>query len=138
MAHWRLDGRRVLVTGGTKGIGEACVKEFLGLGAEVMLCSRSADAVEGKLKELGEAFSGSKIHGCVADVSTKEGARRIHNLPHAQPLWWRLWRLLPNSCRPPHAPRRTSPGRATLVANVQKTWGRLDVLINNVGTNQRA
>ena len=38
-----LTGRRVLVTGGSKGIGLACAAAFLAEGAEVAICSRSAD-----------------------------------------------------------------------------------------------
>jgi NAD(P)-dependent dehydrogenase (short-subunit alcohol dehydrogenase family) len=36
-----LEGRRVLVTGGSKGIGLACAKGFLAEGAHVAITSRS-------------------------------------------------------------------------------------------------
>lgn len=38
---WRLDGQRALVTGGTKGIGEAIVTELRQLGAEVISVARN-------------------------------------------------------------------------------------------------
>ncbi len=42
MSDWDLQGRRVLITGGTKGIGAATVREMRALGAEVLFVARSA------------------------------------------------------------------------------------------------
>lgn len=41
MQSWDLKGKRVLITGGTRGIGAATVKEFTNLGAEVHFTARS-------------------------------------------------------------------------------------------------
>ncbi|MFN9325256.1 MAG: SDR family oxidoreductase [Flavobacteriales bacterium] len=41
MANWDLNGKRALVTGGTRGIGAATVEELRSLGADVLLVSRS-------------------------------------------------------------------------------------------------
>lgn len=41
----QLAGKRVLVTGGTRGIGRAIVEEFLGEGAQVALCARDSEEV---------------------------------------------------------------------------------------------
>ena len=49
---WRLDGKKVLVTGGTKGIGRAVVQEALQLGAEVMTVARNNHDLENLQKEL--------------------------------------------------------------------------------------
>ena len=46
MKNWNLNDKKVLITGGTKGIGRAAVKEFLSLGAEVVFTARDAAAVE--------------------------------------------------------------------------------------------
>ena len=45
-----LQNKKALVTGGTKGIGLAVVKEFLELGAEVLVVARDTKSITGKLK----------------------------------------------------------------------------------------
>jgi Tropinone reductase 1 len=42
MLQWDLKGKRVLITGGTRGIGAATVHEFIALGAEVLFTARTA------------------------------------------------------------------------------------------------
>jgi 3-oxoacyl-[acyl-carrier protein] reductase len=49
-----LAGRRVLVTGASRGIGAAIVRRFAGLGADVVLAARSADAIEALATEVRE------------------------------------------------------------------------------------
>lgn len=52
MKNWNLKDKKVLITGGTKGIGRATVKEFLLLGAEVVFTARDVAAVEAFENEL--------------------------------------------------------------------------------------
>ena len=45
-----------IVTGGTKGIGEGCVRAFVGAGARVVFCARGqrqGDALAAELNERG-------------------------------------------------------------------------------------
>ena len=74
---WRLNNKKALVTGGTKGIGKATVLEFLELGSVVLFTSRSeadVSAFEKKLKD-----KGYDAHGIVADSAKKEDRAKIKN-----------------------------------------------------------
>ncbi|WP_017733348.1 SDR family oxidoreductase [Nafulsella turpanensis] len=77
MTHWDLKNKRALVTGGTKGIGLAIVKEFLGLGAEVLFTARNKEQVQQIEKELRE--EGFKASGLSADVSKPEDRMRLQS-----------------------------------------------------------
>lgn len=49
----RFDGKIVVITGGTTGIGLATARAFLGEGAQVVVTGRSRDTVDAAQKELG-------------------------------------------------------------------------------------
>lgn len=92
--NWTLQGKKVLVTGGTKGIGLAITRELLELGAEVLVVARNTKTIQGKVKHSANLF-------------TYEGD--LNN----------------------------SDFRNDLVKRISENWGKLDVLVNNVGTNLR-
>jgi short-subunit dehydrogenase len=72
-----LKGKRVIVTGGSKGIGRDVAKLYAKAGAHVMICARSLGPLEETSNELKELSSKSRGGGAVyhtqADLSTKEG-----------------------------------------------------------------
>ncbi|PRY15669.1 Tropinone reductase 1 [Pontibacter ummariensis] len=70
--RWSLAGKKAVVTGGSKGIGEAIVQEFIGLGAEVLAVARK----EEDLQRLAEQYPDG-LHTLSADVSTVAGREAI-------------------------------------------------------------
>lgn len=91
---WTLQGKKALITGGTKGIGLAITREFLELGAEVLVVARNTKSIQGKLKNSANLFT---LEGDLTDANV----------------------------------------RKSLAQKIEENWGRLDVLVNNVGTNVR-
>src|SRR5260370_30363305 len=57
MGICRLDGRRIIVTGGASGMGEAMVRAFPGLGANVVSLDVSEEVGAGIAKEAGAGFA---------------------------------------------------------------------------------
>jgi 3-oxoacyl-[acyl-carrier protein] reductase len=66
----KLSGSRVLVTGGTKGIGRAIVEAFVEEGAEVGFCARQPEEVTATQAALQER---GKVTGHVLDVGDAPG-----------------------------------------------------------------
>jgi NAD(P)-dependent dehydrogenase (short-subunit alcohol dehydrogenase family) len=61
----QLAGARVLVTGGTRGIGRAIVEAFLDEGAHVAFCARDSDEIAATSSELSDR---GRVAGSVLDV----------------------------------------------------------------------
>jgi Tropinone reductase 1 len=75
MKKWDLQGKKALITGGTKGIGKAIAEEFLALGAEVMIVARNGKEVH-DLVHLWQAGGGA-VSGVVGDISKEEDRQKI-------------------------------------------------------------
>ncbi|MCF0049635.1 SDR family oxidoreductase [Dyadobacter sp. LJ53] len=60
-----------VVTGGTKGIGKACIERFLSEGFDVITCARNANDLEALEKEMNNRFGQAKLYYRVADLSLK-------------------------------------------------------------------
>jgi 3-oxoacyl-[acyl-carrier protein] reductase len=69
-----LKGKRVLVTGGSKGIGSACAKIFLQEGCAVVIVARDVERLAATTQEL-EPFG--PITFCAADLSVGSERERI-------------------------------------------------------------
>jgi 3-oxoacyl-[acyl-carrier protein] reductase len=64
-----LEGKRAIVTGGTKGIGRRCADIFADEGATVSICARNAAEVEAAVEAL--RAKGVKVHGGALDVGDR-------------------------------------------------------------------
>src|SRR5688572_18600041 len=62
----RIEGRTVLVTGASSGIGRACARAFVKEGARIVLAARREDALEEVAAELGGETAG--VHARTLDV----------------------------------------------------------------------
>jgi short-subunit dehydrogenase len=68
-----LEGKRVLITGGTSGIGLATAASLMTKGAKVFVTGRRSDMLASALEKL--RTGGGRAEGLTADVSSEQGRR---------------------------------------------------------------
>lgn len=68
-----LDGRKALITGGSKGLGLAMGLAFAKAGGHVALVARGADALEAAKAEIQAAAPSARVAAIPADIRTAEG-----------------------------------------------------------------
>lgn len=66
--HFDVRGKRVVIAGGSKGIGRSIALGFAAEGAAVSICARGADAIEKTRAELA-AFGGT-VHAAPCDLAS--------------------------------------------------------------------
>lgn len=71
-----VSGKRVLVTGGSRGIGEMIAAGFVANGAKVYISSRKAEACDATAARLSEEFGG-ECHSIPADLSGLPGVEAL-------------------------------------------------------------
>lgn len=73
--RFRLDGKRALVTGGSRGLGRAIAQALAEAGANLILVGRDAESLHTAAKEL--AVLGPEVRTIAHDVGTPQGAAKM-------------------------------------------------------------
>src|ERR1700722_16733504 len=97
-AHITLEGKVAIVTGGSRGIGEAIARTFAAHGARVVLAARKAEPVLAVAESIEKEFGAGTAMAMAAHTGKEDECVR-------------------------------------LVAHAVERLGRVDVLVNNAGTN---
>jgi len=71
-----LSGKRVLITGGSRGIGFACARGFLGEGADVVIAARDPQRLDAAKRELTARAQG-KIETMAIDMAAPGAAAQL-------------------------------------------------------------
>jgi NAD(P)-dependent dehydrogenase (short-subunit alcohol dehydrogenase family) len=74
--QFRLDGRRALVTGGTRGLGRVMAQALAEAGADVAITSRAAGSAAAEASAIAAA-TGRVVRGYAADVQQGEAITRL-------------------------------------------------------------
>jgi len=77
--HLGLEGKTVLVTGGTKSIGRAIVEAFLEEGAIVHFCARNSSDVKATTETLNKTYP-DHVFGKAFDVAAKDSTTGTHTI----------------------------------------------------------
>jgi NAD(P)-dependent dehydrogenase (short-subunit alcohol dehydrogenase family) len=72
---WDLQGRTILVTGGSRGLGFLVARELLRQGAGVAICARDADTLARAQRQLEE--DGGPVVAIPCDVAVREDMERV-------------------------------------------------------------
>jgi tropinone reductase I len=82
-SFWQLTGQRIVVTGATKGIGEAIVQTLLERGASVWLVARDADRLQAQLADY--RANGRDVHGTALDLGQPDAVKTL--MQQVQQQW---------------------------------------------------
>jgi len=78
MSEANMNGKLVLITGATEGIGKETVKALYAMGAHVVMVGRNPEKMERVIAELSSQKSdGGKLEGMVADLSSMAEIRKL-------------------------------------------------------------
>ncbi|CAI6004028.1 unnamed protein product [Closterium sp. NIES-65] len=143
----RLPPRRVVLTGGSRGLGKAMAREFLLAGDDVLLTSRSEQGVEEALRALQQDTWHITGRAPVA-VLVKAGSNRMESTQSSREVW-----ELPQAHgvqqqeKQRHEQQRVvgiacdvrSASDVQMLADVaRQELGRVNIWVNNAGTNPMA
>ncbi|MBV9266916.1 MAG: SDR family NAD(P)-dependent oxidoreductase, partial [Acidobacteriaceae bacterium] len=72
-----LDGKKAIVTGGSKGIGLEVARSLVSHGAQVLICGREEAALERARASLNGSANGKSVVSIAADVSDSQQVERM-------------------------------------------------------------
>ncbi|OWK29852.1 SDR family oxidoreductase [Sphingomonas mucosissima] len=75
--HTKLAGKRILLTGGTTGIGRATLERLAAEGARVLTFGRHQEALDEALSGAREGGGDSELFGVIADSATEDGIEQV-------------------------------------------------------------
>lgn len=90
---WTLKNKKAVVTGSTRGIGRAVAEEFLKLGAEVLIVSRSQDDIDSEIERYKK--DGYQVYGVKCDVTIGDDREKL--ISKTEELWGKLDILVNNA-----------------------------------------
>jgi short-subunit dehydrogenase len=99
----RFDGKTVVITGASSGIGESCARKFVAEGARVVLAARSAEPLRRLVDELGADVA----HAVPTDVSDLDACGRL--LEEAKSRFGTIDVLVNNAARNSRGPLEELP-----------------------------
>ncbi|MBE8726351.1 SDR family oxidoreductase [Flavobacterium hungaricum] len=75
-----INGRRIVITGGTTGIGKAIADVLVSLGGRVLIFGRDQEDFDNAVADIKKQFPGSEVYGYPADVTKKEDIDKIFDI----------------------------------------------------------
>jgi NADP-dependent 3-hydroxy acid dehydrogenase YdfG len=72
--------KRIVVTGGTTGIGKAIADVLVSLGGRVLIFGRDHEDFKNAVADIKRQFPGSEVYGTPADVTKKEDIDKIFEI----------------------------------------------------------
>ncbi len=76
-ANGGMNGKVVLITGGTSGIGKAAAVELAGMGAEVVVTGRNAERGREAVQEIKDRSANDAVSLMLADLSLQAEVRKL-------------------------------------------------------------
>ncbi len=74
---WTLKDKKVLITGGTDGIGKVSAEKIAGMGAHVIIIGRNPQKSQQVAAEIRQASGNEKVDYLVGDLSLQADVRRV-------------------------------------------------------------